>query len=199
MIEDIENIRQLSGAEQVYVMGHSFGGILAFKYAQKYPAHVKGLILLNATLYIYNSLQSQIQFMNSLLNVHLVAKGNGSIIPTFLEAKSLLHKKDWDYKILSDKKATTAKLDSIDSAPRNSSFGQIALSIPAYLTDFTKETTTLPVPVLVITGTTDHNIGPAHYKLFHFPKQQVKIITGGHILYYENNSAFVKAVMEFVR
>jgi len=198
MIEDIENIRLLSGAPQVYVMGHSFGGILAFKYAEKYPAHVKGLILLNATLYINNSLLAQVEFMNQLLGEHIVVKNRDSVLSSFLAAKALLTKKQLDYKILSDNKATVETLESIDNAPRNYSFAKQAFGIPAYFADFTKETANLRVPVLVIAGTADHNIGPDHYKLFHFPRQQTKIITGGHVLYYEKNRAFTETVVGFM-
>jgi proline iminopeptidase len=91
MVEDIENIRVLSGVPQVYVMGHSFGGILAFKYAEKYPVHVKGLILLNATLYINNSLLAQVQFMNQLLGEHIVVKNQDSVLSAFIAAKTILY------------------------------------------------------------------------------------------------------------
>ena len=199
MLEDIENIRLLAGAEQVYIMGHSFGGILAFKYAQKYPSHVKGLILLNATLYINNSLQGQVQFINQLLGLHVEVRDPDSVMQPFLTAKGLLGKKQMDYKMLSDNKATIDKLDSIDRAPRNYAFAQKAFGIPEYFADFTKETAGLNKPVLVIGGTADHNIGPDHYKLFHFPQQQTKIITGGHVLYYEKNKAFTEAVFGFAK
>ncbi len=62
MVEDIENIRAATGADKVYLLAHSFGGILAYNYALKYPQHVKGLILLNATLSINHSLRNQIAF-----------------------------------------------------------------------------------------------------------------------------------------
>ncbi len=41
----------------------------------------------------------------------------------------------------------------------------------------------------------DHNIGPDHYKLFRFPNQRVQVIDGGHLLYYEMNDAFLKAIV----
>ncbi|WP_394344730.1 alpha/beta fold hydrolase [Chitinophaga rhizosphaerae] len=36
MVEDIENVRQATGSEQVYLIAHSFGGILAFNFALRY-------------------------------------------------------------------------------------------------------------------------------------------------------------------
>lgn len=198
MVEDIEDIRSLTGSEQVYVMGHSFGGVLAFKYAAKYPTHVKGLILLNSTLSLIYSLQSQITFINKLIDTDIIVEKPDSLMTSFITAKTLLHKHDMEYKMLSDSRTTVEKLDSIDNAPRSYAFAQRALSMPEYFNDFTKETAEVNIPVLVIAGTDDHNIGPNHYKQFRFPRQQTRLIKGGHVLYYEKNKEFVEAVLEFI-
>ncbi|MGY0694422.1 alpha/beta fold hydrolase [Virgibacillus sp. FSP13] len=50
LIDDIEEVRKDLGIEAWYVMGHSFGGILAVNYAHTYPSRTKGLILSNVTL-----------------------------------------------------------------------------------------------------------------------------------------------------
>ncbi|MBO9582918.1 MAG: alpha/beta hydrolase [Flavobacterium sp.] len=199
MIDDIEEIRASLKTSKVFVIGHSFGGILATKYAEKYPQHVKGLILLNSTLDINDSLLNQIAFMGKTLGEDFPIKSKESILNTFFEAKTKIKKADLDYKILSDNRANVEKLDSIDSSEkRNSSFAQHALSGPLYFSDFTKETATIKVPTLIISGTKDNNIGPEHYKLFKFPNQKVKIIDGGHILYYEQNKEFKDTVEGFV-
>ena len=48
-IEDIESLRQGFRLDQLNILGHSFGGILAMKYAIKYPDKVKKLILSNSS------------------------------------------------------------------------------------------------------------------------------------------------------
>ncbi|WP_294964600.1 alpha/beta hydrolase [uncultured Flavobacterium sp.] len=200
MIEDIEEIRASLKTSKVFVMGHSFGGILAAKYAEKYPEHVKGLILLNSTLDINDSLLNQIAFMGKTLGEDFPVKSKDSILNTFFAAKTKIKKADLDYKMLSDNRATVEKLDSIDnSEKRNSSFAQNALSGPIYFSDFTKETASIKVPTLIISGTKDNNIGPEHYRLFKFPNQEVKIINGGHILYYEQNKEFKNTIQKFVQ
>ncbi|GAA0534526.1 alpha/beta fold hydrolase [Chitinophaga japonensis] len=199
MVEDIEDIRSLTGSDQVYLVAHSFGGVLASEYAARYGDHVKGLILLNATLSINYSLRAQIAFVNQLLGSHVTVENEDSVLPSFLAAMRLLGEKHLRYKMLSDNKATVHLLDSIDrSMPRNYSFARRALEMPEYAADFTKETAGVHVPVLVITGTKDHNIGPDHYKLFRFLKQTVKVIEGGHVLYYERNRQFAETVFGFV-
>lgn len=200
MIDDIEEIRTHLKTDKIFVIGHSFGGILATKYAEKYPQHVKGLILLNATLDINDSLLNQIAFMGKTLGKDFPVKGKDSILNTFFEAKQETKKADLEYKMLSDNRANVKKLDSIDnSEKRNSSFAQNALSGPLYFNDFTKETASIKVPTLIISGTKDNNIGPEHYRLFKFPNQEVKIINGGHILYYEQNKEFKNTIQKFVQ
>lgn len=200
MIDDIEEIRTHLKTDKIFVIGHSFGGILATKYAEKYPQHVKGLVLLNATLDINDSLLNQIAFMGKTLGKDFPVQGKDSILNTFFEAKQETKKADLEYKMLSDNRANVEKLDSIDnSEKRNSSFAQNALSGPLYFNDFTKETASIKVPTLIISGTKDNNIGPEHYRLFKFPNQEVKIINGGHILYYEQNKEFKNTIQKFVQ
>ena len=44
MVDDIEKLRQHLGYEKWIVLGHSFGGMLAYAYASEYPERVKAMI-----------------------------------------------------------------------------------------------------------------------------------------------------------
>ena len=48
-VEEVEQVRQALGLDQnnFYLLGHSWGGILAIEYTLKYQRHVKGLIISN--------------------------------------------------------------------------------------------------------------------------------------------------------
>jgi proline iminopeptidase len=48
-VEEVEQVRQALGCDSsnFYVLGHSWGGILAMEYALKYQQHIKGLIISN--------------------------------------------------------------------------------------------------------------------------------------------------------
>jgi proline iminopeptidase len=48
-VEEVEQVRQALGLNQnnFYLLGHSWGGILAMEYALKYQQHMKGLIISN--------------------------------------------------------------------------------------------------------------------------------------------------------
>lgn len=44
MVEDIENLRKELGYERWILLGHSFGGMLAYAYAAEYPERVQAMI-----------------------------------------------------------------------------------------------------------------------------------------------------------
>lgn len=48
-VEEVEQVRQFIGADSTnfYVLGNSWGGILAMEYALKYQQHIKGLLISN--------------------------------------------------------------------------------------------------------------------------------------------------------
>ena len=198
MVEDIEEIRKHYGAEKVYLLAHSFGGILAASYASKYPEHVKGIILANCTLNLKYSLQQQVNYMNQLMNTDFTM-ADSNLLQDFIKAKNALVKKGLDYKMLSDSKKNIELLNTIDHKnPSTFDFAKNAFSIQEYWKDYTPITSSVKNPVLIITGTKDHSIGEDHYQSFAFPNQQIIKINGGHILYYEENKKFVKAVSDFV-
>jgi proline iminopeptidase len=45
--DEVEAVRKGLGLEQFYVLGHSWGGILAIEYALKYQQHLKGVVISN--------------------------------------------------------------------------------------------------------------------------------------------------------
>lgn len=46
--EDLEAVRQAVGGYSVYVFGHSWGGIVAQRYATLYPTHVRSMVLMGS-------------------------------------------------------------------------------------------------------------------------------------------------------
>jgi len=45
--EEVEAVRQGLNLEQFYLLGHSWGGVLAIEYALRYQQHLKGLVISN--------------------------------------------------------------------------------------------------------------------------------------------------------
>ncbi|WP_288436299.1 alpha/beta hydrolase [uncultured Chryseobacterium sp.] len=205
MVQDIEALRQHLRLKKIFLLAHSFGGIIAVNYAKKYPQHTKGLILANVTLHFLNdeSVKEQIEYGNSLLQVKNREVPKDSLSSELSKISSALRKKRIGYKFLTEDIEAIKEMDKIDSLhPRIIDFGMAVISKPQdfqeYYTDYAPITRDIKIPVLVITGKKDKAVGTRHYKTFQFPNQQVVSIDGGHLLYYEKNKDFVSAVSRFV-
>ena len=63
-VEEVEQVRQALGLDQTnfYLLGHSWGGILAMDYVLKYQQHLKGLLISNmmASIPAYNAYANQV-------------------------------------------------------------------------------------------------------------------------------------------
>jgi proline iminopeptidase len=205
MVQDIEELRQHLKLDKVFLLAHSFGGIIAVNYAKKYPQHTKGLILANITLHFLNdeTLKEQIEYGNNLLQQPNKAVPEDSLSAELSKISAALRKKRIGYKFLTEDIETIRKTDKIDSLhPRIIDFGMAVISkpkeFPEYYTDYAPITKDIHVPVLVITGKMDKAVGTMHYKTFRFPDQKVVAIDGGHLLYYEKNREFVDAAWHFI-
>jgi proline iminopeptidase len=62
-VEEVEQVRRVLGLdrENFYLLGHSWGGILAMEYALKYQGHLKGLVISNmmSSIPAYNAYAQQ--------------------------------------------------------------------------------------------------------------------------------------------
>lgn len=213
LVDDIEETRKQLRVDKIYLLSHSFGGVLVVNYAQKYPGHVAGLILANSTLHFFNnsSLRAQINYAYQLLHKDTIITSDDTKV--LLKQNSMVRKQlskvDLGYKLLADNVKTIEKMDSLESSyKRTSDFGYAVIvhlidstkqnQYPEYWKDYAPISSQIRIPVLVITGTHDYAIGPDHYKTFHFPNQQIVKIEGSHMLYDEENAAFTAAVFKFV-
>lgn len=67
-VEHVEEVRKGLGLKNFYLLGHSWGGMLAQLYAQKYQQHLKGLILSNVPGNYFSPMDKQMAFSDSLMN-----------------------------------------------------------------------------------------------------------------------------------
>lgn len=205
VVDDLEAVRRALGAEQIYLLAHSFGGIIAFRYAEKYPAHVRGLILANATLSFTDTVRAQLAYLRAQVGDTGTTPDDASwdaLRADYSRVRDQLAKRSDYVKVLAEDLETMRTLGRVDAdPPRKQDLGNYVITDPRatdYLVDFTPRTANVGLPVLIITGDRDHAIGPDHFQRFHFPHQTVQHIDGSHLLYYENTAAFAAAVQTWV-
>jgi proline iminopeptidase len=204
VVADLDEVRAALGVERAYLLAHSFGGVLALRYAETYPARVRGLVLANASLWFAATLRAQAAYIRAQLGEPPDvpdAADREAVRAALTGTRERLSQKPEYVPLLAADVATLRALREVDAEPpRNSTFASHVRS-PAgaeYDADFTPRTAAVTAPVLVITGDRDNAIGPAHARLFRFPRQTVHRIDGSHLLYYENSDAFVAAVRDWV-
>ncbi len=203
LIADLEEFRVKLGIDVWYVMGHSFGGILAVNYTIKFPDNTKGIILLNATLNMRHSFSHQIQkgykeigleqkdFQHH--NLELLMEDFYFILSKLTEREVYFK---FQYADLRNKNIVDKIDKDLESDP---GFQKHVFSSEEFFEDFTLLTEKITLPVLVIVGKFDDAVGPEHHQTFKFINQEVHILSGSHHPYIENQTGFKKAILDFVR
>lgn len=65
-IEDLEKLRAHTGAQRIFLVGHSFGGLVALEYQQAYPQRVAGLMLVEISANTADALDHQVETLASI-------------------------------------------------------------------------------------------------------------------------------------
>lgn len=203
LTDDIEELRIFLGIQEWFVMGHSFGGILAVNYAHSYPERTRGLVLSNVTLNMFKSFGHQIKIGSNILGIDVsdISTNNiNSFIDSYYSILSQLLEKGEFFKFQYMDMENKNIVDLIDQDGLNSdpSFQQYVFSSEDYFQDFTTLSDKILKPVLVIAGEHDHAVGPNHHKLFNFPKSEVKVLNSSHHPYIENRVEFKNVVLHFI-
>jgi len=214
VVQDIEDLRLKLGVEKVYLLSHSFGGILSINYALKYPEHLSGIIMANTIAHFMNpnQVKEQIEYGYRLLNTDTTITETD--FKKLMHEAALVRKKlsavHLGYKYIANDVNTIIKMDSIENSyKRTSDFGMTLFmplmdsakvqKYPEYFKDYALLTSEIKTPALIITGKDDHAVGPDYYKNYKFKNQKVVRLNGSHMLYYENNKKFTATVCDFVK
>ncbi|HWL24348.1 MAG TPA: alpha/beta hydrolase [Ureibacillus sp.] len=203
LVDDIEELRIFLGISEWYVIGHSFGGILAVNYAKRFPERTKGIILSNVTLNMFDSFEQQINKGFDILGMEKkqIQRSNlESFMDTFYSILSKLMEKEEYYKLqyvdLENKKIVDKIDEGLYSDPN---FQHFVFSSEEYFQDFTLLTEHLTKPVLVITGKFDYAVGPGHHHTFKFKYPKLSILESSHHPYIENQLEFKEAILNFTK
>lgn len=207
--QDLEEVRQALGVEQLCLIAHSFGGILAVDYARRYPARVSRLVLANASLHFRSPAQRrmQIEHVHRVLGRSVVDvpadADRATLDAAHAQAAAALMQAGQGYRFLGEDVEVVRTQARIDAYPRSLAFGAAVVrgldKLPEYAEDFAPVTASIRVPVLVITSTKDYAVGPDEFRRFRFPDQRVVTLNTGHMSYFEDTAGFAAAIRGFVR
>ncbi|GAA4411436.1 alpha/beta fold hydrolase [Nibrella viscosa] len=202
--QDLEELRQHLGLAQWSVMGHSFAGLLMTNYAAHHQAYIRSLIYVNTTLDLTRSAESWVDFGLQELKIADATPYKDPSVPVMERmgriSEQLQAHKVW-YKLMFKTPEAKALSDSISfNAIRNfnGEYGMKVWGNAEYMQDMTPLTAHISVPVLVIAGAQDYAVGPAHYRVFRFPKARLVMYDGGHAPYQESPEWFVDKVRKFI-
>lgn len=200
-VQDLEELRQRLGLRQWVLLAHSFGGVIATAYAQRYPEHVQALVLVNAVLNPTASLESMVHYGDSLLPAAArpqlpptapLPQRLGAMMQALGQQKLL-----YQLQYTTDTAATRASR-VVQQQPGNRDFAAHVFDFPDYGRDYAPATSTLGMPVLVLAGHDDYTAGPRAYQAWHFPQQRVLLLPGRHNLLQEQPARTQQAVRTFV-
>ena len=185
-------------------MGHSFGGILQMGYADQYPDVILGMIMINCTLDMTESLQKTwIPKASEFLGLPPKNKYTNDSIPMidrFNAIAGQLNKKNLFWKMAFKNEKNAEMLDSTyQEIPNwNNDFSRQAMSIKEYWKDYKPLSSKMKMPVLFFTGNHDWMVGPENYKGVNFPRMILFKSDVGHIPFLENKSDLEKAIELYV-
>ena len=202
-VQDMEELRQHLHLDKWTLMSHSFGGILATAYAQKYPEHVLALILVNSILNLPAAMEVTTAHGYALLPAATrpPLEAAAPLPQRYFMVTAMLQQQHLYNQLQFASDSSAARVSRVlRGQPQNHDFAANLFQNPGgYVLDYTPATAALTMPVLVLTGARDYITGPDHYRAFRFPHQTVAVLPGCHTPFVDNLPELSQAIHGFVR
>jgi proline iminopeptidase len=212
-VEEVEQVRVALGLhrDNFYLLGHSWGGILATEYALKYQRHLKGLVISN----MMSSIPAYVEYANKVLMPTMDQK-------VLAEVKALEAKKDYKNPRYMEllmpahyEKHILRRPAAEWPDPVNRAFAHlndkiyIPMQGPSELGasgklekwDRSKDLAKITVPTLVI-GAEHDSMDPKHmeWMSMHLPKgEHLHCPNGSHMDMYDDQETYMKGLIAFLR
>jgi proline iminopeptidase len=211
-VEEVEQVRQTLGLDQsnFYLLGHSWGGILAMEYALKYQQHLKGLIISNmmASIPAYNEYARTVLMpamdQGVLAEVQRLEATGKTEEPRYMELllphhyeKHLLRMPaaEWPDPV----NRAFAHLNRAIYVPMQGP-SELGASGKLVNWDRTADLGRIAVPTLVI-GARHDTMDPAHMKMMASNVQKGRYLfcpSGSHMAMYDDQKVYVDGVVRFL-
>jgi proline iminopeptidase len=211
-VEEVEQVRQALGLskDNFFLLGHSWGGVLAIEYALKYQQHLKGLVISNmmASGPAYNDYAKNVLMPamdpKALAEVQQMEASGKTTDPRYMELLMPLH---YEKHIL---RMPAAQWPD----PVNRAFAHLNLAVyvpmqgPSELGlsgkllewDRTADLPKISVPTLVI-GARHDSMDPAHMEMMAGKVQDGRYLfcpKGSHMAMYDDQQVYFDGLIRFV-
>jgi proline iminopeptidase len=210
-VEEVEQVRIALGMAQdnFYLLGNSWGGILAMEYALKYQQHLKGLIICNMMAsckdydaYADNVLAKQMD-IKVLDTLRQLEARNDFANPKYMELllphfyqQHICRLKEWPNSLTRSSKHANAAIYTLMQGP--SEFGIGGRLTNWNVKDRLKE---IKVPTLTV-GAKHDTMDPEHMKWMSVQMQNGKYLycpNGSHLAMWDDQQVFMNGVIDFIK
>jgi proline iminopeptidase len=197
-IEDLEAVRAHLGADHIDLLGHSWGGFLVMAYAARHPEHIRHLITVDSaapkwsdTVFLFKDIFPEGQ---ERADGFAFADALGDKAASDAGIREYL---TWLFYSPEKRDAFIAQIQpGVYTKPVNE-----AIDHDLQRFDLNPELRKFKFPTLVITGRYDINVAPSvAYKIHKaIPGSQFVVLEkSGHLPFYEEPEAFVRALEAFL-
>jgi proline iminopeptidase len=211
-VEEVEQVRKALGLnkDNFYLLGHSWGGILAAEYALKYGQNLKGLIIANMMMSIpaYNAYADKVLMpqmdQKALHEILALEKANKyedpryeELLVPYYEAHILrMPSAKWPDPVIRAFAHMNKKIYVPMQGPSEMGSHNSKLEHWDRVADLPK----IAVPTLVIAGKYD-TMDPAHMKMISEKVQHGRLLmtNGGHMDMYDDQKTFFNGLIKFMK
>ncbi len=212
-VEEVEQVRQALGfsRENFYLLGHSWGGLLAIEYALKYQQHLKGLVISNmmASIPAYNEYAEKVLMpamdQAALAEIKRLEAAKDFDNPRYMELLIPHHYVQHILRMPPEQwpDPVNRAFQQINPAIYIPMQGPSELGASGKLVnwDRTADLGKIGVPTLVI-GARHDTMDPAYMEMMagRLPKGRYLFCpNGGHMAMYDDQKTYFEGLIQFIR
>ncbi|HEY8164848.1 MAG TPA: proline iminopeptidase-family hydrolase [Gemmatimonadaceae bacterium] len=211
-VEEVEQVRKALGLDRsnFFLLGHSWGGILAIEYALKYQPHLRGLIISNmmASIPAYNAYANEVIMpaldQEALAEIKRLEAGGQYDDPRYMELLIPHHYTEHVLRMPHDQwpDPVNRMFEHLNQAVYIPMQGPSELGASGKLVnwDRTAELAKITVPTLVI-GARHDTMDPAHMEWMALEVKNGRYLfcpNGSHLSIYDDQKTYVEGIISFL-
>jgi proline iminopeptidase len=212
-VEEVEQVRQALKLDKnnFYLLGHSWGGVLAIDYALKYQQHLKGLIISNmmASGPAYNEYAETVLMpamdQKILAEIKQIEARKDFENPRYMELLMPLHYEHHILRMPAEQwpEPVTRSFKHLNPAVYIPMQGPSELGLSGKLLNWDRvnELSKITPPTLVI-GAKYDTMDPAHMEMMARKVQKGRYLfcpNGSHMALYDDQKVYMEGLLQFIR